>query len=251
MVFGCIRLREIDNGIMRLTLARAEKRNALNLQMCDELLQAANQVSSNDEIRVLIVDAEGPVFCAGADLAERKGKGAGWVRERRRRAFAAYNALADCPQALIAIVNGPLVGSGGEIAMSCDMIYGSQRATFRFPEATWGTVGATQRLARRIGKARAKELLFTGDTMDAQEAERVGLLNRTMDADTIEQEVLDIAKRIANTPPLALRLTKQCVDLGLETDLARGIAIEKLAIDRALSDSEWQAGVTRFNQDKK
>ena len=168
------------------------------------------------------------------------------MRERRRRAFRAYEAIQTSEKPHIAMVEGALVGSGGEIAMACDFIYASKAARFHFPEALWGTVGATQRLPRRIGTAYTKELLFTGRKIDAQEAHRIGLVQRLFDSETIRKDVAEIATQIAAAPALAISLVKRSVDIGGTTDLARGIAVERLAIDRCLADTEWTQGLERF-----
>ena len=130
--------------------------------------------------------------------------------------------------------------------MACDFICASEAASFRFPEALWGTVGATQRLPRRIGTASTKELLFTGRKLEASEARDIGLVQRLFDSKTIENEVTEMATRVANSPALAIRLVKRSVDIGGTTDLTRGIAVERLAIDRCLADTEWTQGLERF-----
>lgn len=242
---------ELNGNIAIASLNRPEARNALNMQLCDDLYALEQQVTEDSSVHVVVIRANGPVFCAGADLKERKGKDADWVRERRRRAFRAYEAIQTSEKPHIALVNGPLVGSGGEIAMACDFIYASQEASFRFPEALWGTVGATQRLPRRVGTAYAKELLFTGREMDADEAYRIGLVQRLFPADEIDSEVTKIAEQIAAAPHLAISLVKRSVDVGGTTDLPRGIAVERLAIDRCLADTEWQEGIESFHAGKR
>src|ERR1043165_5742039 len=168
----------IADGIATATLNRPDQRNALNLAMCDDLHRVMEQVTGDPAVRVVVFKANGPVFGAGADLKERQGKSAEWVRERRRRAFAAYALLAACPKPCIAMVHGAAVGSSAEIASACDFVIASTAATFRYPEVVRGTVGATQRLPRIVGKALAKELLFTGRVVEAEEAQRIGLVNR-------------------------------------------------------------------------
>ena len=120
------------------------------------------------------------------------------------------------------------------------------RLSRRYPEISWGTVGATQRLPRIVGKAMAKELLFTGRKVAAEEAVRIGLANRAVPAGELDAAVLALARDIAKAPPLTLRLAKTCVDLGTETDLSRGISIEMMAVERALADAEWRKGVDAF-----
>ncbi|RVT81493.1 enoyl-CoA hydratase/isomerase family protein [Rhodobacteraceae bacterium CCMM004] len=233
-------------GLARVTLSRAAARNALNLEMCRELAAAFARLTGDAITRAVVVDAVPPVFCAGADLKERQGRGADWVIARRRAAFDAYAAIEACPVPVVAVLDGAVVGSGGEIAMACDIALASPRASFRWPEIGWGSVGATQRLPRRIGTARAKDLLFTGRKIDAAEAHALGLVTRLADdVGALAAEVLD---PILDAPATALRLAKRCVDDGMRTDLAGGIEIEMEAIRHSLDGDEWKDGLTAFAQ---
>ncbi|MDH7797083.1 MULTISPECIES: enoyl-CoA hydratase/isomerase family protein [unclassified Beijerinckia] len=236
-----------EGAIARVTLNRASARNALNLPMCLALREAFTALDADAQVRVVLLDALGPVFCAGADLKERQGKDEAWVRSRRLASFAAYETIERCSKPVIAVVDGPVVGSGGEIAMACDFIIASRSASFRFPEPQWGTVGATQRLQRVIGKRRAKELLFTGRDMPVDEAYGLGLVARIVDA--VGPAADDIARTIAKAPPLAMALTKQAVELGEEVALATGIRIEMAQIERVLADGGWRAGIEAFARD--
>ncbi len=131
--------------------------------------------------------------------------------------------------------------------MACDFILASRKASFRFPEPQWGTVGATQRLQRVIGKRRAKELLFTGRAMPVDEAYGLGLIARI--AEDVAAVANDIAAQIAKAPALAMALTKQAVDLGEEVALSTGIRIELAQIERILADGEWRKGIENFSRD--
>ncbi len=234
------------NGIARVTLARAEARNALNLAMCHALTAAFEALDADGAVRVVLLDAEGPVFCAGADMKERVGHDEAWVRARRLAAFRAYDTIERCRKPVIALLQGPVVGSGGEIALCCDFALATAVATWRFPEPQWGTVGATQRLQRAIGKRRAKDLLYTGRAMPAEEALATGLVARLVAADTLEAAGAEVAAAIAKAPPLAMALTKQAVDLGEEVALATGIRIELAAIERNLAEGDWRKGLNDF-----
>jgi enoyl-CoA hydratase/carnithine racemase len=235
-----------EGAVARVILCRGAARNALNLAMCHALRETFAQLDADDSVRVVVLEAEGPVFCAGADLKERQGKDEQWVRQRRLAAFAAYEGIERCSKPVVALVQGPVIGSGGEIAMSCDFIVASTAASFRFPEPQWGTVGATQRLQRVIGKRRAKELLFTGRTMPAEEAYTLGLVARLVAPDLLQKVGTEIAEAIAKAPPLAMMLTKQAVDLGEEVALHTGVRIELAQIERCLDGGEWRRGVDEF-----
>lgn len=243
---GTVRL-EVNGPRADVVLARPQARNALNLPMCEDMIDAFAQIAASPDIALVVLRAEGPVFCAGADMKERKGRDEAWVMMRRRTAFRAYETIGACAVPVIAQVQGALVGSGGEMAMSCDFIVASTAATFRFPEPQWGTVGATQRLQRVVGVARAKELLYTGRVMPADEALRIGLVTTLAEPDALAGTVDQMADQILQAPPLAIKLTKQCIDQGARTDLASGIAIELSAIDRMLSESDWRGAVDRFD----
>lgn len=235
-----------DGSVACVTLDRPDKRNAIDLAACIALRETFEALAADPDLRVVLLDAAGPVFCAGADLAERAGRDAAWVLARRKAAFAAYEAIETCAVPVVALVQGAAIGSGGEIALACDFILAASDASFRFPEPQWGTVGATQRLQRAIGPRGAKELLFTGRAMPAQEALARGLVARIVPPADLPSAGRAVAAGIAKAPPRAMRLTKQAVDLGGRTDLSNGIRIELAAIARMLEGEEWRDGLARF-----
>lgn len=237
----------VDDGVATILLNRPDKRNALNYQMCVDLHAAVQLVTADGDTRVVLVRGAGPVFCAGGDGKERVGKTEEWVRDRRMKAFAAYDALQECPKPCIAVAHGPVVGSGGEISAACDFIIASDRASFRYPETVHGSVGAGQRLARTVGKAMAKELLFTGRTIDAAEALRIRLINRVTPHDGLEAAVIELVNSIKGNFPLSVELMKKCIDWGAESDLRTGMAYERMAIDRLLATGEWRKGIENFS----
>lgn len=224
---------------MTITLNRPESRNALNLAMCDELRAAAERAAADPEVKLVLVRAAGPVFCAGADLKEREGMSAAQVRERRLKAFAAYGALESLPMPAVAVVEGPVVGSGCEIAAACDFIVATPAASFRAPEAIRGTVGATQRLPRILGKRLAKDMLFTGRTLTAEEAERHGLVSRLVAPTQLDAVLAEVAKTITQAPAQPLRLAKSCVDRGVELDPKGALETEIAAIEEQLASGAW------------
>jgi len=228
---------DVRDGLGTITLNRPQSRNALNLPMCEALLAAAQGM--DDAVRLVLVRANGPVFCAGADLKERQGMDAAQVRERRMKAFAAYAALEALPMPAIAVVAGAAVGSGCEIAAACDFIVATPQASFRVPEAIRGTVGATQRLPRILGKRLAKDLMFTGRTLGAEEAERHGLVARLVPAENLEAVLAEIGKAILDAPAQALRLAKRAIDRGVERDPQGALETELAAIEEQLAAGNW------------
>lgn len=241
----------VADGLATLTLDRPAARNALNNAMCAELLDACLRLASDESVRLVLIRANGPVFCAGADLKERQGMDDDAVRARRLKAFAAYHAIESLPMPTVAVVAGPAVGSGCEIAAACDFIVATPAAGFRTPEALWGTVGATQRLPRILGKRLAKDLMFTGRTLSAAEAQAAGLVARVVDPAVLEVVLGEIAAPILKAPPAALRLAKRCVDQGLELDPRGALATEILAIEDNLARNNWRAGIGGFGKEAK
>jgi enoyl-CoA hydratase len=196
---------QVENGVAAIVLDRPEARNALNLQMCEELCEAALAAAADPQVRVVFVRGSGPVFCAGADVKERSGMSEEQVRQRRMKGFAAYEATPD--------------------------------AVFGTPEAQRGTVGATQRLPRVLGKRLAKDLMFTGRRLSAEEARIAGLVSRI--SEDLEGELQEITKAILQAPAEALRLAKQCIDRGVELDPRGALEVEIAAIEEQLSSGKW------------
>jgi enoyl-CoA hydratase len=221
-----------EGEVATLALDRPEVRNALNLEMCEALVATLKSLKA----RMLFIRGNGPVFCGGADLNERKGKSEQWIRERRLKAFAAYAAIEALPMPCVALVHGAAIGSGVEIAAACDFIVATPDATFRTPEAQRGTVGATQRLPRILGKRLAKDLMFTGRALTAQEARDAGFVSRIEDLDKAKGE---IAEQILKAPPLALELAKRTIDRGIELDPAGALQAELEAIEEQLAAGQW------------
>jgi len=239
---------ELRNAVATITLDRPASRNALDMALCDALLAAVGRAAGDESVRLVLMRAAGPVFCAGADLKERQGMDEAQVRARRVRAFEAYAALEALPMPAIAVVEGPAVGSGCEIAAACDFIVATPRASFRTPEALWGTVGATQRLPRVLGKRLAKDLMFTGRALGAEEAERHGLVARVVPEERLETVLAQIAETIAKAPARSLALAKRSIDRGIELDPRGALAAEMAAIEELLAARDWKDGIAAFGK---
>jgi enoyl-CoA hydratase len=224
----------MHDGVATIALNRPEVRNALNLEMCEGLIDAIAKVK---EARLVFVRGNGPVFCGGADVKERTGKSEQWVRERRLKAFAAYEALEALPMPCIALVHGAAIGSGCEIAAACDFIVATPETTFRTPEAQRGSVGATQRLPRILGKRLAKDLMFTGRDLSAEDARQAGLVTRIV-AD-LDAAMNDLKTTILKASPVALKLAKRSIDQGIELDPKGAREVEIAAIEEQLASGQW------------
>jgi len=232
-------------GVATLTLNRPAARNALNVALCEALLAATRQAVA-DAAKLFVIRAAGSVFCAGADLKERKGMGDDAVRARRVKAFAAYDSIERLPMPAIAVVEGPAIGSGCEISAACDFILATPAASFRTPEALWGTVGATQRLPRILGKRLAKDMMFTGRVLTAEEARDAGLVARIVAPEALEATLAEITATIVKAPASALALAKRCIDEGLERDPRGALATELMAIEESLAAAEWRRSMAGF-----
>jgi enoyl-CoA hydratase len=223
-------------GVATIALNRPDVRNALNLEMCTEIISTVERIRADGSIGVVFVRGNGPVFCGGADLKERQGKTVQWIRERRLKAFAAYEALEALPMPCVALVHGAAIGSGVEIAGACDFIVAAPEATFRTPEAQRGTVGATQRLPRILGKRLAKDLMFTGRALTAQDALAAGFVARIGELESVKKE---ISEAILKAPPAAMRLAKRAIDRGIELDPKGAREAEIEAIEEQLASGEF------------
>jgi enoyl-CoA hydratase len=232
-------LYSVVGGVATVTLNRPESRNALNLEMCDRLILISQEIKSNKDVKLVLIGANGPVFCAGADLKERQGMSEEQVRERRMKGFAAYAALEALPMPAIAVVQGPVVGSGCEIAAACDFIVATPDASFRTPEALRGTVGATQRLPRILGKRLAKDMMLTGRVLSAEEAREAGLVSRLVPALELEEMLLRMTAEILKAPQGSLRLAKHCIDRGVELDPQGALDTEIAAIEEQFASGSW------------
>lgn len=223
-----------EGSVVTITLNRPESRNALNLEMCEGLLDAAQAAAADASVRLVLVRGAGAVFCAGADLKERQGMSEAQTRERRLKAFAAYAALEALPMPAVAVVTGAAVGSGAEIAGACDFIVATPEAWFATPEAIRGTVGATQRLPRVLGLRLAKDLMFTGRRLPADEAMRHGFVSRIVPAAELEKELAAIASTICGAPPKALAFAKRCLDGAELAARAAALQVEMDTIEEQL-----------------
>ncbi|WP_116654925.1 enoyl-CoA hydratase/isomerase family protein [Pelagibacterium sediminicola] len=232
-----------DKSYARLRLNRPQARNALNNQLAQDLYAACAEIAADGDVSLAVIEAEGSVFCAGADVKERAALDEDQVRARRLRGFRAYASIEALPMPVICVVDGACVGSGCEIALASDFIIASDRASFRTPEARWGTVGATQRLSRAIGLRRAKQLMFTGQTIDAARAERWGLVNEVVPAADLERTVENLLAEMLQAPKTTLRLAKRAMVAGFEDSRHGALAHEIYAIEDNLDEGDWKSGM--------
>jgi enoyl-CoA hydratase/carnithine racemase len=212
---------EVRDGVATITLARPEKRNAMNLAMFGELAEAAVLVGADDRVRVVVVRGEGPSFCAGIDVNELAGLGSATADDVRALATMAqrpFLALAKTEKPTVAVVHGHALGAGFQLAMACDLRIAADDASFSVLEIRFGLIpdlGGSQRLVSLVGPAVAKELVWTGRRVDGAEAARLGLANRVTSPDRLRQETDDLIAALAAAPPVTVRLGKRLVDSAL------------------------------------
>jgi enoyl-CoA hydratase len=223
--------------------------NALNTELVLELERAMDWFAHEDDVMVVVVCAEGRAFVAGADIAEMSAFTPMQAREFARNGHRALGKMATMDKPVIAAVNGFALGGGCEIAIACDIRVLADTVKIGQPEVNLGLIpgfGGTQRLARLVGPGIAKELIFTGDAIDAAEAYRIGLANRVVPADQLMTTVTDMAKKIASKGPTAVKLAKACINLGQDTDLATGNSYEVEAFGVCFSTNEPAIGTKAF-----
>jgi enoyl-CoA hydratase len=240
----------VEDGIGIVTFDRPKALNALDRRTLTELDHVLDGAGADRALRGLILTGAGDkAFVAGADIAELSRlspQEAQEVSELGQRAFARLEKL---PIPTAAAVNGFALGGGCEVAMACDLIYASQKARFGLPEATLGLIpgfGGTLRLARRVGLARAKELIFTGDMIDAPRAEALGLALEVLPADQLLPHVLAQLRKIASRGPLAVAAAKRVMEAGADLDLASGCGLEAGAFGQLFASQDAREGMKAF-----
>lgn len=246
---------DIQEGIATITFNRPKALNALNSDLLDEFSEALDKIAADETIRVLVLTGSGEKsFVAGADIKElaRCNPLSGKLFARKGQLI--ISKLQELAIPVIAAVNGFALGGGSEIALASDFIYASETANFGLPEITLGIIpgfGGTQRLARRIGMSRAKELIFSGKMISAQDAYNMGLVNKVVLPDQLMETVLKTAKAIAAMGRTALRAAKQTVNNGMNVDLTTGLAIEADAFALCMASEDSKEGLNAFIEKRK
>lgn len=233
-----------DGGrVVEIVLDRPDAHNALSTAMARELAGVTRDVAADGDVRAVVLSSSSAkAFCVGADLKERNGFSDADLMAQRPHFRAAFTGVLDLPVPTVAAVHGYALGGGLEFALSCDLIVCDETAILGLPEVTVGVIpggGGTQLLSRRVGSSRAADLIFTGRRVDVDEAQRLGLVDRRVAAGADRESALELAASIAANSPVGVRNAKRALRLGLDVDLAAGLAIE---------DSGWRA--TAFSADR-
>lgn len=239
-----------EAGIGTITINRPHCLNALNLATIEELSHAIDAVAADDEVKVVIITgADDKAFVAGGDISYMQELTAMEAREFSRVGQQVFRKLESLPKPVIAAVNGYCLGGGCELALACDFRIAAYKARFGQPEVGLGVTpgfGGTQRLGRLVGDGIAKQLLYTGDVIDSQEAMRIGLVNYVVSNDVLMDNVREIAKKIINKSQIAVSLCKLAINEGMQTDIDRAMTIEANVFGLCFSTADQKEGMKAF-----
>jgi enoyl-CoA hydratase len=237
-------------GIVQLN--RPSALNALSFELMAELVKALEELDGDQAVRVIILTGNERAFAAGADLKEMSQ--AGPVDLILGRRFELWDRIGKIAKPIIAAVSGYCLGGGNELAMSCDMIIASENATFGQPEVNVGIMpgaGGTQRLIRAVGKYKAMEMILTGKPITAQEAYRVGLVNRVVPTESLMDEAKKIANEIASKPPISIRAAKEAILKAQDTALEVGLDFERKSFYMLFATEDGKEGMKAFLEKRK
>ena len=232
-----------------ITINRPQKLNALNIQTRAEGAAALEELREDESVRVVVITGAGEkAFVAGADISEFEGRTAVSQRDVMT-ARSLFTAVDTFPKPVIAMINGFCLGGGCELALSCDIRVASETARFGQPEINLGIIpggGGTQRLTRLVGEGKAMELILTGDMIDAQHAYNLGLVNLVVPAADLEARTMELANRIAEKSPVALRMAKEAVKTAARANLDEGLRREIDLFAICFSSEDKDEGVRAF-----
>jgi enoyl-CoA hydratase len=248
-------LLDIASGVGTVSINRPKALNALNIETLHDLQKAFQELENNPEVKVVIMTGTGDrAFVAGADIQEMKDMDCLEAVRFSSLGHATLDQIEGLRKVVIAAVNGFALGGGTEIALACDFVFASDKAKFGFPEVTLGVFpgfGGTQRLSRLIGKARAKELIFTGAMISAGEAKDFGMVNRVFSAESLMEETRKVAEKIGSNGPIAVELAKATIDKGYDVGLKEGCHMEALSFGTCFTTMDQKEGMISFMEKRK
>jgi len=239
---------DVENHVALIRLNRPDALNALNTQLLRELCQALEEADANDKVRCIVVTGSEKAFAAGADIKEMSGKSFGDVFSENLFADAS-DRMMNIRKPIIAAVAGYALGGGCELAMACDFIIAADNAKFGQPEINLGVIagmGGTQRLTRFLGKSKSMDMNLTGRFMDAEEAERSGLVSRVVPAKKLIEEVMGAAQKIAEKSMLTTIAAKESVNRSYEMTLSEGILFERRVFHSLFASEDQKEGMAAF-----
>jgi enoyl-CoA hydratase len=237
----------VEEGIGLVELNRPKVLNAINRQMVSEILSAFEQFDRDPEVKVILLSGKGRAFAAGADIDEMANDSA--IDFELLNQFTDWDRIAVVKKPIIGAVQGFALGGGFEMALCCDMLFAADDAEFGFPEVNLAVMpgaGGTQRLTKLIGKTRAMEWLMTGDRMSAEEAHRLGIINRVVARELLMEETKRFAAKLAKQPPLSLRLIKESVLKAVDYSLYEGMQYERKNFSLLFASEDQKEGMKAF-----
>ncbi|HEY3316372.1 MAG TPA: enoyl-CoA hydratase-related protein [Bacillota bacterium] len=241
---------EREGAVAVLTIDRPQALNALNRKVLEEILAGVKEFGDDPEARVLIITGGGEkAFVAGADIAGMKDFSVREGRDFSRFGQAVTAAIENLPKPVIAAINGYALGGGCELAMACDIRIASEKAKIGQPEVNLGILpgfGGTQRLARLVGRGKAKELIFSAVALDAAAAEKIGLVDAVVPPEKLMERANEVATLIASKAPVAIGLAKEAINRGLDLDLADGLAYEAELFAQCFATDDQREGMGAF-----
>lgn len=240
---------EKNEGICTIKINNPKSLNALNIEVLKDLDKAFDLAASDEEVSVIVLTGEGKAFVAGADIAYMKELSVEEAKEFSEYGAKIFRKIETLNKTVIAAVNGFALGGGCELAMACDMRIASEKAKFGQPEVGLGITpgfSGTQRLPRLIGLGRAKELILTGNHIDAEEAYRIGLVNKVTNKESLMEETYALAKKILSNSKAAVRYAKEAMNRGIETDIETGIGIEVNLFGLCFAHEDQKEGMGAF-----
>lgn len=240
---------EKKGNIGIISINRPKALNALNTAVLEDLDKAIDKIMEDDSIYIVILTGEGRAFVAGADIGEMKDMDIHEARKFAERGTKVFRKIEIMEKPVIAAVNGFALGGGCELAMACDIRIASEKAKFGQPEVGLGITpgfAGTQRLSRIVGIGKAKELIYTTDMIDGEEAYRIGLANKVVSPDKLMEEALDMAEKIASKGQLAVRFAKTAINRGIETDIETGTSIENNLFGLCFATEDQKEGMEAF-----
>lgn len=244
-----------EGNIIIITLNRPQKLNALNKRLREELHHSLQKTLRDRDARVVIITGGNKFFSAGADIDEISGIKTTHDAYNFSRGFQnAFQEVQDFPLPTIAAISGYALGGGCELTLACDFRIAAGNARIGVPEVGLGALpaaGGTQRLPRILGLTKAKEMLYTGDPIDAQEAWRLGLVNKVVPADKLMDEARDMAKKLASRPKLALATIKSAVNTGINMDLSSALEHEAKSFATLVASHDFKEGIKAFLEKRK
>ena len=250
---GFVKL-EKQGHIGIVTIDRQEALNALNSQVLSDLDAVIDQVAADDEIYVMILTGAGRSFVAGADIGEMKGFSSIDGKKFGVHGGGVFLKLENMSKPVIAAINGFALGGGCELSMACDIRLASEKAKFGQPEVGLGITpgfSGTQRLPRRVGIAKAKELIFSGKIIGAAEAEKIGLVNAVYAPEELIPGAIAMAKSFTVNAPIAVKYSKACIDRGMQMDIDDGIALENELFAMCFATADQKEGMSAFVEKRK